>query len=1650
MMSVAPVASAGDAAGYYSSKDNYYFLGTLESTWLGEGAKGLGLEGPVDLDTFTDVLHGRLPDGTELGKEVQGGHVHRPGHDLTFSAPKSVSLLILAGNDRELLAAHNEAVKEAVAQVEQLVSARITRDGVTQIVPTGKLVAATFTHDTSRNLDPDVHTHVIVANVTEAEGKHRALATDYIHNAGFIETVYRHQVTLGQIYRNALQERVRALGFETEIVGKHGMWEIKGMPAEVLAEFSTRSREIREAVGDEASLKSRDKAALDTRQAKRAPQYYEPDRPLTPPSATVQPAVPEASGARQAATPELTREPVADVRQAVPAPDGITRGAREEKDSAPQPAAAPAMSEAERVAAGRDQLRERWQQQMTALRFDLGAFQASVTPRPALVRDPVVTPDAAQAVRDAVSVLSDAQTRFTYGDLLMTAHGAGRGPQDVAALRVAIDGALKDGLLVPLDGEKGLFTSQIHLLDELSVQALAGDILKSGKVARFAAPGDAPARLAEVAAAPVAVLNAPASIPRLREMAEEVVTMSLNDGREVQVLVSSGERAQTLARSPLLKDRVTPRAHVLSGQLALRPHSTLVVEGAERLGMKEVLVLTGEALEKNVQLLFMDSAGRQAHGSALSSLAAAKVPRLSLNEPAPGLEARVVSIADKRDRYQALAGRFAELSTPGATVTAVVVGQREQRQLTAVIRSAMQDAGQLSRDGVTVEARTPVYTDAKTRRLPGTYRAGMVLEDRSDARATRHFTVDRVHEGTRMLSLVDGDGVLSRMKLSDVNANWRLFSRESLSVAAGEKLFALAADKENGLKARDRLTVSAVADGKITVSREGGRRSMTLDAARPLYVTHGWVSSPGARDNERGTVLAALNARELNGSTLNALAQSGHAAEVFTGEAQNAAEVKLGRMRQGVSPLQLVRQASGKADHNDAISTLSAAVMSEAKRAVNRTVAQMQSVTVPAVRLAAMAAEFMQDSAALRAEITRQVKAGELIEVPVRGEMHYVPQATWALEKTMIREVENGKGAVTPLMATVPPALLAGLTQGQQQATRLVLETPDRFTGVQGYAGVGKTTQFSAVKAALQTLPAHQQPTIIGLAPTHRAVKEMREVGIQAQTIKSFVLDWQQRTSAGERVSYENVLILIDESSMVGLQDTAAAYRAIAEGGGRAVSVGDTDQLKSPEGGAPFKLLQERSPADVAIMKEIVRQRSTDVKAAVYSAIENRAEAALQHIDRVSPSVVPREAGADVPEKSVTETADPVASIVADFVSRTPDARARTMIITQLNADRRAVNAGIHQALAERGELGTAAVVIPVLERVSGGRHDMNRISEWKAGQVVMTGDRYLTVTGVDKGSQRVVLRDENERVRWYSPAELNATGIEVFTRGTLEVREGDSLRFDKTQKAAGHLAHENYRVEKVEENGRITLKNDRETKVIDPGTAFADRHVDYAWAVTGYGAQGASTDLVIALEGTEGARVRLSGMRAFYISISRAKDHVQVYTDGLKAWTATLSKRGEGIETAHDALSPQGERAQARVVWSMGQPVKNTAIGRAWMKSEGLAASGARVIPATKRFPEPHLALPVYDGNGKTSGLAMLPLQSDGGYLLTGAVRMLATDGAQGAILQRSRSGETLTAGSLREGLELARANPTAGVVWQTGDAPVSAQLLKVSGART
>ncbi len=256
--------------GYYARDDPAHKEG---SAWIGKGAEALGLEGPVDADTFKDVLAGKVPDGTgrRLGRRDKEGHVHhRPGRDLTFSAPKSVSLAALIGGDERIVAAHDEAVKRTLAWLERdVVETRMKDPETGRMVRAGgqKIVAAAFRHDTSRNLDPQLHTHAVLANmVLGGDGRWRTMAN---------ESLYRRQKLAGMAYRAELARELARLGYRIEKAHADGRFEIAGVPRKVVEAFSTRRAEIEAAMEKHglgipgADPRLAERAALMTRSHKR-------------------------------------------------------------------------------------------------------------------------------------------------------------------------------------------------------------------------------------------------------------------------------------------------------------------------------------------------------------------------------------------------------------------------------------------------------------------------------------------------------------------------------------------------------------------------------------------------------------------------------------------------------------------------------------------------------------------------------------------------------------------------------------------------------------------------------------------------------------------------------------------------------------------------------------------------------------------------------------------------------------------------------------------------------------------------------------------------------------------------------------------------------------------------------------------------------------------------------------------------------------------------------------------------------------------------------------------------------------------------------------------------------------------------------------
>ncbi|ECO3214825.1 conjugative transfer relaxase/helicase TraI [Salmonella enterica subsp. enterica] len=1610
MLSISSIK--GDSA-YYSHEDNYYASGSLESRWLGDGAEKLGLKGEVANADMDAIRQGKLPDGTDLSRMVNGVNKHRSGYDLTFSAPKSVSMMILIGGDTRLLDAWNRSVENGMKEVEKLISARITDNGKTDSVLTGNMVAALYNHDTSRALDPQIHTHALVFNTTFAENKWRALASDTRMKTGFGENLYALQVAIGNLVLQPFRQEAEKLGYETVAAGKNGLWELKDVP---VAPFSTRSQAISEAAGPDASKKSRDVAALDTRQAKA---WADPDL-----------------------------------------------------------------------------LKAEWRRRLTDEKFDIDNYISQAQAR-VEVSGPVVagqggmrapgqpgiasSGEAAdelvqKAVSDTISALSDKKVQFTWSEILAgTVSRLPSAPGLFEQARAGIEAAIEGQRLIPLDREKGIFTSDIHLLNELSVHQLARTAVAEQTVLVFPEraqerdipAGDAVSVLSQDKS-PVAILSGRGGAQTLRERTEDVAMMARSQGREVMVIAADGRSGQFLSESPHLAGHVMLRSQ-MNADTVLPVQGTVIVDRAERLSLKETVLLQEKALSVGAQLIFMDTENRQGTGNALSVLKEADIPQYRFySTQLP--EVRLVSEADKRSRYSQLAQDYVRLSAEGRDVVAQVTGTREQQQLTEVIRDTRREAGELGREQVTLRVLEPVWLDSKTRHQRDNYRPGMVMEqwDAEKKTMTRH-TIDRVAEATNSLVLQGEDGTRLTLKVTQLDGSWSLYRSRTLEVSEGDRVRALGRELKGAIKAKEQFTVAGLENGAVRL--RSGDRELRLPTERAVKLTHDYVEGTGAGTSASRTVLAAVGPRGLNKQALNALAQSGSDIRIYTPLAPEQAARKV----ESVSAVRLasdqVRQSTGEENLDTAIQASRERLMSDAEQAVNLAIprAQQGQVYLSELTLLAEAVKSGQPLADVRAEIARQVDSGALIKldsVAGAGNRVLVPRVAYEMEKTIIRHIAEGKDAVPPLMALTPASVLSGLTTGQRDATRTVLENTDRFMAIQGYAGVGKTTQFRAVMGALNTLSESVRPQVIGLGPTHRAVHEMREAGVEARTLASFLSETRLAIQTGETPDFRNVLFLTDESSMVGNRDMAELYQLVAAGGGRMVSSGDTAQLQAISTGLPFRLVQQRSAIDTVVMQEIVRQTPA-LRPAIESIIAGQVEISLRQVDDVTPQQVPRQPGAWVPDNSVMEIRAPkkeqdqvqdspvageqtltpeqlalvrtdiIEAIRDDWMGRTPEAQQQTLVVAELNADRHAINDAIHTARHEKGDTGAEERTFTVLEPLRVPDNALRAAETFAeyTGAVAMMNERYWTVAEVDTQDAVVTLRNADGESVLISPQQNTAQDISLFTPRDLTISQGDRVRFTRSDTDRGYVANSLWEVAGFTDDGAIRFRQGDQEKIVDPQAMTEDRHIDLAYALTVYGVQGASERFAIALTGTEGGRKRMASLESTYVTLSRAKEHVQVYTDDLAGWSADARHSNAG-QTAHDLLHQKSDHESdtGNRLLATASRLDKTALGRRVLAENGLEGETmARFIAAGKKYPSPYVALPAWTRHGKAAGalLTEIRIEDDGmRVVLSDESRLRGGEDAQFAGLQASRNGQTLIADDAQTALRLAQENPESGVV--------------------
>jgi len=251
----AMTGGAGYAQKHLEHSDYFDQNRTVQGEWHGRGAELLGLKGTVTREQFEAVREGLHPETGEFlrprhsaDRIATDGEVEskaRSLYDFTFSAPKSVSVQALVGGDERLLEAHRHAVNVALQEAERYAGARVRVDGANHDRQTGNLVIAAYTHDSSRQLDPQLHTHAVAANLSYdgVEGRWKALQAS---------GVYERRAYITEVYRNELAREVRGLGYEIEsqrnAKGVDNGFEIRGISKDVLERYSQRSEQRDESI----------------------------------------------------------------------------------------------------------------------------------------------------------------------------------------------------------------------------------------------------------------------------------------------------------------------------------------------------------------------------------------------------------------------------------------------------------------------------------------------------------------------------------------------------------------------------------------------------------------------------------------------------------------------------------------------------------------------------------------------------------------------------------------------------------------------------------------------------------------------------------------------------------------------------------------------------------------------------------------------------------------------------------------------------------------------------------------------------------------------------------------------------------------------------------------------------------------------------------------------------------------------------------------------------------------------------------------------------------------------------------------------------------------------------------------------------------
>lgn len=835
--------SAAQAENYYE-KDDYYTQGDpdLESDtrWQGKGAAELGLEGPFDQQAFQQLLHDQTPDGKSLHSRPIDPKNHRAATDYTFSAPKSVSIASLIQKDKRVIRAHDQAVTRALNVLEsRYAQTRVRRGpGIRERVQTGNMIAATFRHETSREQDPQLHTHCVVMNATQlADGRWQSMAN---------EEVLNNKKLLGEIYQNELAVQLRQLGYEIEPQG-NGLFECKGYEEPLLDLFSTRTQQIEKYIKRwEASVKESGGKPLNAKQKEQATLATRLRKEMVPREVLLE-GWQGAISTRDIHLPDVPKtEPKAiDSQAQIAAAEGVNHAA--ERESVFK------LEKVERFAL-EHYLGEQSFDELQSAMANTGLIPAKdrFTTETAISRelDTIAMMKRGQGQVDEIApfddlkALAEAETTLTDGQY-----------------RAILDTATSKDQFIAWQGVAGAGkTYSLKLLSQLAI-AQGYEVTGYAPSAQAATVLKEEAHIESNTVAKLLHSDRPSDHP----------------GKAIWIVDEAGLLSAKDAHSLLKKAQVNNARVVLVGDTrqlsaveAGNPFRSLQSAGLKTSYLEESRRQKTEALRTAVVCL---AAGQQGEG--LEQLDSAGM---------------VYELKESKDRHRAIICEYILLLPEARDKTLILSGTNVERlALTAGLRGALQTEGSLGEDRFTLQSlRTRDRTSAQLK-YACSYEVGDVVVPVRDyprygmKRREQYAVIDRNIEDNR-LTLQGPKDVPFEFDPATC-ADKTAYEVQTLAIAPGDQLRWTRNDAVEGVRNGQVVIVEAIdATGTATV-RDVKGKAMTLELSGQQYLDYALVNTTySSQGKTADRVLAAIDSTLSKEGLYVAVSRAKLSLSLYTGD----------------------------------------------------------------------------------------------------------------------------------------------------------------------------------------------------------------------------------------------------------------------------------------------------------------------------------------------------------------------------------------------------------------------------------------------------------------------------------------------------------------------------------------------------------------------------------------------------------------------------------------------------------------------------------------------------------------------------------------------------------------------------------------------